>query len=262
MASRKEQKARARAQREALERAAAQAAVRRRRLSVLAGVAGFAVVVVVVAVVVSSSGGEKKGLATGSEASANVAAVRSLLTGLSQSGNRLGDAKAPVTMDYYGDLQCPVCQAFSLGALPRVISGYVRPGKVQIRYRSLQTATRDHSTFVEQQVAALAAGRQQRLWQYVELFYREQGQEGTGYVNDGYLQGLARQVPGLDIGSWSSARDDAALSREVQTDATAAGTVGATGTPTLIIKGPKATKALSGNVSYDDAAKAIAAVSS
>ncbi len=261
MASRKEQKARARAQREALERAAAQAEARRRRLSILAGVAGFAAVVVVVAIVVSSSGGDKKGLATGTEASANVAAVTSLLNGLSQSGNRLGDAKAPVTMDYYGDLQCPVCRAFSLGALPQVISRYVRPGKLQIRYRSLQTATRDQSTFAEQQVAALAAGKQQLLWQYIELFYREQGQEGTGYVNDSYLQGLARQVPGLDIGRWSNARDDAALRAEIQTDATAARSVDATGTPTLIIKGPKSTKALSGNVPYDDAAKAIAAVS-
>ena len=261
MASRKEQKARARAQREALEHAAAQAEARRRRLSILAGVAGFAAVVVVVAIVVSSSGGDKKGLATGTEASANVAAVTSLLNGLSQSGNRLGDAKAPVTMDYYGDLQCPVCRAFSLGALPRVISSYVRPGKLQVRYRSLQTATRDQSTFAEQQVAALAAGKQQLLWQYIELFYREQGQEGTGYVNDGYLQGLARQVPGLDIGRWSNARDDAALRAEIQTDATAARSVDATGTPTLIIKGPKGTKTLSGNVPYDDAAKAIAAVS-
>jgi protein-disulfide isomerase len=261
MASRKEQKEQARARREALERAEAQAAARKRRLSRLALAAGVAAVVVVAAIVLSSSGGHKKGLATGTQASANVAAVSSLLNGLPQSGNALGAAKAPVTMDYYGDLQCPVCQSFSLGALPKVISNYVRPGELQIRYRSLQTATPDQATFDDQQVAALAAGRQKRLWQFVELFYREQGQEGSGYVTDSYLQGLARQVPGLDLTAWSRARDDAALRSEVQSDATAANTVGATGTPTLIVKGPKGTKALSGDVPYADAAQAIRGVS-
>jgi protein-disulfide isomerase len=261
MASRKEQKEQARARREALERAEAQAAARKRRLSRLAAAAGVAAVVVVAAIVLSSSGGGKKGLATGTQAQSNVAAVGSLLNGLPQSGNALGAAKAPVTMDYYGDLQCPVCQAFSLGALPKVIDNYVRPGKLRIRYRALQTATQDQQTFDDQQVAALAAGKQRRLWQFVELFYREQGQEGTGYVTDSYLQGLARQVPGLDMSAWSSARSDPALRSEVQSDATAASTVGATGTPTLIVKGPKGAKALSGNVPYADAAQAIRAVS-
>jgi protein-disulfide isomerase len=261
MASRKEQKEQARARREALERADAQAAARKRRLTRLAAAVGVAAIVVVAAIVLSSSGGGKKGLATGTQASSNVAAVSSLLKGLPQSGNALGAAKAPVTMDYYGDLQCPVCREFSLGALPTVISNYVRPGKLRIRYRSLQTATPDQATFVQQQVAALAAGRQKRLWQYIELFYREQGQEGSGYVNDTYLQGLARQVPGLDVSAWSSARSDTALRSEVQSDATAANTVGATGTPTLIVKGPKGTKALSGNVPYADVAQAIRAVS-
>jgi protein-disulfide isomerase len=261
MASRKEQKEQARARREALERAEAQAATRKRRLYRVAAAAGVAAVIVVVAIVVSSGGGGKKGLATGTEASANVAAVSSELDGLTQSGNALGDPKAPVTMDYYGDLQCPVCQAFTLGALPKVISTYVRPGKLRIRYRSLQTATREASTFVDQQVAALAAGRQQRMWQFVELFYREQGQEGTGYVTESYLNGLARQVPGLDLSRWSSARSDAALRTEVQADATAASKVGANATPTLIVTGPKGTKALSGNVPYSDVSQAIKSVS-
>jgi len=51
-------------------------------------------------------------------------------------------------------------------------------------------------------VAALAAGKQNHFWDYTELFYRQQGTEGTGYVNDSYLAGLAGQVPGLNLSTW------------------------------------------------------------
>src|SRR5262249_58543254 len=124
-------------------------------------------------------------------------AVNSELAGIPQTGNELGSSSAKVTMDYYGDLECPVCKDFTLGALPQVISKQVRPGTLQIRYRSLETATRDPSTFATQQVAALAAGRQNRMWQYLEPFYREQGQEGTDYVNDSLLSTLTAQASGL-----------------------------------------------------------------
>ena len=72
----------------------------------------------------------------------------------------------------------------------------VRQGKVKVVYRAFQTATPDPATFQTQQVAALAAGKQNHFWDFTELFYHQQGQEQTGYVTDGYLSGLAGQVPG------------------------------------------------------------------
>ena len=50
--------------------------------------------------------------------------------------------------------------------------------------------------FKTQQIAALAAGKQSKAWNYLELFYHEQGEEDTGYVTESYLQGLAHQVAG------------------------------------------------------------------
>src|SRR5205807_9810713 len=75
-----------------------------------------------------------------------------------QSGNTLGRPNAPVTMQYFGDLQCPVCKSFTEGALQPLIQNYVRPGILKIEFRSLETATREPETFRTQQVAALAAG--------------------------------------------------------------------------------------------------------
>ena len=185
MAGRKEQKAALRAQREAREREEAAAERRRRRLWQLGAVAAAAAVIVVAAIVIGSGGGSTPTALTGAAAAKNTAAVEAELDGIPQSGNTLGGASAPVTMDYYGDLECPVCRDFTLGTLAKVIADQVRPGTLRIRYRSLETATRNQSTFTTQQAAALAAGRQQRLWQFVELFYRDQGEEGTAVRHAG-----------------------------------------------------------------------------
>jgi protein-disulfide isomerase len=116
-----------------------------------------------------------------------------------------------------------------------VITKYVRTGKVKIEYHSLETATHEAETFRNQQIAAYAAGKQNRAWYYIELFYHEQGQEDSGYATESYLQGLAQQVPGLNLISWSAARNDPAFAEEVTRDAQAANLQGFTGTPSFLI---------------------------
>ena len=103
----------------------------------------------------------------------------------------LGNPNAPVTLAYFGDLECPICKEFTLGALPSIIQKQVRTGKLKIEYRSLETATHEPEIFKTQQIAALAAGKQNKMWNFVETFYHEQGEENTGYVTESYLQELA-----------------------------------------------------------------------
>jgi protein-disulfide isomerase len=261
MASRKELKEQARAQREAVAEQTTQAEQRRRRLYVLLGLVLAAAAAIAVVIAATSGGGSKHpGLQKGPKANSTARGVNALLDGIPQAGNRLGSPSAPVTVTYFGDLECPVCRDFTLGSLPEVIAKDVRPGKVQIVYRALQTATPEPATFQRQQVAALAAGKQNRMWQYVELFYREQGQEGTPYATNSYLTGLARQVPGLDLAKWKTALGDSALGGEVRSDETAASVAGADATPTLVIKGPRGTKTVAGNVPAAQVESAVAAV--
>ena len=40
--------------------------------------------------------------------------------------------------------------------------------------------------------AAAAAGQSNRLWQFTDLFYQNQGQERSGYVTDDFLRSIAR----------------------------------------------------------------------
>jgi protein-disulfide isomerase len=231
--TRKERREQARAERKALEAAAAQSA-RRTRMFQLGGVIG-AVVVIILVIVLATSGGSKGGLVTGSKKNSTVALVNSIIGGIPQSGNVLGNPHAPVTLQYFGDLECPICREFTLGALPSVIKKYVRTGKVKIEYNSLETATREQETFRTQQIAAYAAGKQNLAWYFIELFYHEQGQEASGYVTEGYLQGLAQQVPGLNLPEWSAARNNPAYAEQVTHDAQAASEQGFTGTPSFLI---------------------------
>lgn len=258
MASRTKQKEEARARRLAEEREHAERTRRQRRVQMLGGVALAAIAVVAVAIAISSGGSSSSGLKKGSQANQTSTQVQQLLAGIPQSGNRLGNPHAPVTMTYYGDLECPICQEFTLSSFSQLVANEVRAGKVQVVYRAFQTATPDPSTFQTQQVAALAAGKQNRFWDYAELFYHEQGQEDSGYVTESYLDGLAQQVPGLNLARWQSDRNDSTLVGQVNSDKASGTAAGVTGTPTLIVKGPRGTTSPSAGVpSYSELQQAI-----
>jgi len=237
--SRKQRREQAREQRKAREAAEAASATRRRRLSQLGAVA--AVVVVAIVVIVIATGGKSSNPAetpapqTKNARLASQDTVKSEIGGIEQSGDVLGKSNAPVTMQYFGDLECPICRDFTLGALPGIIQNEVRSGKLKIEYRSLQTATRQPEVFLNQQVAALAAGKQNLAWYYIELFYHEQGKEGSEYVTESYLQGIAQQVPGLNLKQWSSDRNDKALKSQIYADEKAANEIGFKGTPSFML---------------------------
>jgi protein-disulfide isomerase len=218
--TRKQRREQARAERRELEQADAAQAVRRTRLTQL-GIVVAIVVVAIVVILVATGGSSKKGIAKpGKESHQVVAEVTSLVGGIPQSGAVLGNPRAPVTLVYFGDLECPVCKEFTLGALPSIIQRWVRSGKLRIEFRT-------------QQVAALAAGKQNKMWYFLELFYHQQGEENTAYVTESYLQGLAQQVPGLNLTRWTSDRNEPALANQVTSDQQAANNAGFNGTPSF-----------------------------
>jgi len=169
------------------------------------------------------------------QVSGSASEVSAELAGIPQRGSTLGNPTAPVTVKFFGDLQCPYCRRFALRALPSLIERYVRRGRMKIEYHSLKTATRDPQVFITQQLAALAAGRQNKMWNFIELFYLEQGPEDSGYVTESYLQGLAQQVSGLNLPSWMAARGDASLVNTLREDARTASSRGLTSTPSFLL---------------------------
>jgi protein-disulfide isomerase len=165
----------------------------------------------------------------------------------------------------YGDLQCPVCKDFAEGAEAKLIANDVRAGKVSLTYRSLVTATGNSpnpSIFPTQQAAAAAAGQQGKAWNYILIFYKLQGSEGSGYVTDNFLNGIAGLIPGLNYSQWSSARTSSSLTGQVAADEQSARSRGFDSTPTILVQGPKGqAPAIVGDASYSDIESAIKSVS-
>jgi protein-disulfide isomerase len=181
---------------------------------------GFVVVIVAaaVAVILITTGASGSSPPRPGTVRAIEREVDSLLAGIPQHTTALGQPEAPVTLRWFGDLECPFCKEFTLGALTPIIRQWVRGGQLRIEYLSMQTATREPEVFRKQQVAALAAGMQNKLWYFIEAFYREQGQEDSGYVTDHYLQDLAQQVPGLSLSLWAEDRFDPELIDQIDAD--------------------------------------------
>lgn len=204
---------------------------RRNRLLQIASAAVFLTVAVVLVLIVISqndgSGGD-----TNLE---DVALVKRELNGIPQRGLTLGEPTAKVTLIEFGDLQCPVCKAFSEEIIPDVIDSKVRSGEAKIEFRNFTIISQES---VPAGAAALAAGRQGRGWNFVELFYRNQGPEASGYVTDEFLTEVAKGAGVPDIGQWNDDRESSAVLGEVQRSSEEAESLGLTGTPSFAVAGP------------------------
>jgi protein-disulfide isomerase len=196
------------------------------RVLQLAVVTVLAAVVVVGAIVLSSDGAEEPA-ATPSAASGDPYA------GIPQSGNRLGDRDAPATLVEIADLQCPFCAQYSTQALPSIVRDYVSTGKLRYELRIRSFLGRDS---VRAAGAAAAAADQDRMYQFVDVFFRNQGPENSDYADADFIRGIASQVDGLDVERVVSAADDPLAEPAVRRDEQFARSIGSTGTPDFYIR--------------------------
>jgi protein-disulfide isomerase len=202
---------------------------RTRRLALLGGALVLALVVVVVAIVISQGGDDDPGQ---SGTTAAKTTTQEGLDGTPQQGVTLGNPDAPATLLEFADLQCPFCAQYATEALPTVVDRYVRTGKLKLQLRLLAFLGPDSKRGAD---VAAAATLQDRLWQFSELFYRNQGPENSGYATDQFLRGLARDTPGLDVARASKDLDSPAANRLVRQADRQAKALGVTGTPSFFL---------------------------
>jgi protein-disulfide isomerase len=204
---------------------------RTRLLQFGAGAVFLVIVAVVVLIVVNGSdgsGGDAQNLK-------EVSAVDSLVSGAPQDRMILGKPEAKVELIEFGDLQCPVCKGYSEEILPQVIENKVDSGEAKIAFKNF-TIIGEQSTPAG--AAALAAGEQGRGWNYLELFYRNQGKENSGYADDEFLTAVAKSSGVKDIARWNKERQSKKLIDQVGKTTQQAQTFGFSGTPSFAIKGP------------------------
>jgi protein-disulfide isomerase len=229
--TKKQRREQARQERREQEAAAQARQQRTKRIWQLGAVLAAAAVVVVIAIVISSSGGSSKSAPPkAGQPASGVAQMTALLNGIPQKGNVLGNAKAPVTMQEFADLQCPICQAYTANSLPTLIKDYVRTGKVKMVFHNLPILGPD-----SQRAAQVAAGaaQQDKLWNFTELFYENQGTENTGYVTPAFLAKIAK---GAGVTSAALTQPpSAAVKAQLVTDQALSDKYGFSATPSFLL---------------------------
>ena len=243
MEGRHDERERLRGKRQAAEsQDAASELARKRRVQYLILAAFAAVAVIVALIVISQSGGGGSSSSPPADVT-GAAQVEVQLKGIPQSGQVLGQTGAPVSVIEYGDPQCSSCKFFSENVAPQLISSEVRPGNVKYEFRPFLIIGPDSKPAMR---AALAAGEQNRLWQFLQLFYLNQGGENSGYVTDSFLTGMAKGAGVPDIAKWNQDRNDSKWDATIQQGSSQADSFGFTGTPSILVEGPKGQKAIGG----------------
>jgi protein-disulfide isomerase len=208
------------------------AAERRQLLIKLASAAAF-LVLAAVAVLIVVNGSETSG--GDSSDIVDVAEVSQQLSGIAQQGMVLGEPGAKVRLLEFGDLQCTACKGYAEGVLPELIENQVRSGEAKLDFRNF-TIIGAQSTAAG--AAAIAAGEQGRGWNFIELFYRNQGAEESGYADDAFLTAIARGAGVPNIARWNADRRSKGVLAEVAESTAQAERLDFTGTPSFAVEGP------------------------
>jgi protein-disulfide isomerase len=188
-----------------------------RALAIAGGVVLAIVIAVVLGVVLSSGGGnsgsgvvtsaDMSGLpTTGSSTWANALPgapdANALFKGIPQNGLTLGDPNAPITMEMFIDVQCPVCQAYEVSNLPTIVKHYIRTGKVQLHLKPWAFLGGPGSQSFSGRLGLIAAANQNKGFDYAKVLYDNQGTEESGWLTGQEMATIAASVDGLNMSQW------------------------------------------------------------
>lgn len=193
---------------------------------------------------------------------AGITDAQELFGGVPQEGDRLGSSDAPVTIQVFNDLQCADCREDFLSTIPSLTEDYARPGDVQLLYRHYS-----NSENVAQLgfFGAEAAADQGYGWQYVYLFFRNQGEAGHFGADQSFLESIAGGIEELNFPEWKDDLEenggpDGAISKRLEGDEELGSDLGIRVRQAAIVSGPDGTETLQDGPSLGQIERAIEAV--
>jgi protein-disulfide isomerase len=184
--------------------------------------------------------------------------VQQLIAGIPQDSRFLGASDAPVTITVFNDLQCGSCDDYQLQTVDPLIEEFARTDDARLEFRNFSLGP---TTTTEAAYAAMAAGEQNRQWQYVDLLFRNQKEAPGNEVSEEFLQDIANAIPDFDVEAWKRARESPEVSALVQEDAELAADLRLPAEPAIVVTGPGGTRELDESPSKEQVEAAVAAVS-
>ena len=139
----------------------------------------------------------------------------------------LGPDKATVTIEEFGDFQCPPC-----GRLCEPLNEMQKKYNLRLVYRNFPLPMHAHAK--EAACAAEAAGLQGKFWEMHDLLYREQ----TVWSHSNDVRSLFQAYAGmlqLDLSRFRNDLESPTVQEKIESDKRRAAEIGVKTTPTLFL---------------------------
>ena len=149
----------------------------------------------------------------------------------SESIHIRGNPNAPVTMEEFGDFQCPPCGSFAAFA-GELLKEY--DSRLRIVFRHFPLAAHEHAR--EAALAAEAAGLQGHFWEMYDVLYREQAAWSKAPDTRELFESYAGTI-GLNVDQFKKDMDGEQAKARVDSDQARAESLGINVTPTIYING-------------------------
>jgi protein-disulfide isomerase len=142
-----------------------------------------------------------------------------------------GPANAPVTLEIYGDFQCPSC-AIATANLDEVAKNY--GDKLRMVFHEFPLAMHAHA--VEAAMAAEAAGAQGKFWPMHDMLYRYQGVWSKSMSPGRFFVAYAQSL-GMNPEQFQRDQESDEMKSRIMTQGDAGVKRGVKNTPTIFING-------------------------
>ena len=149
--------------------------------------------------------------------------------GDTQSAHIRGNTDAPVTLEEFGDFQCPPCGQFA-GFVEELRKEY--DSRLRIVFRNFPLPAHEHAREAAQ--AAEAAGLQGKFWEMYDTLYREQSLWSNASNVRELFESYAGTL-GLDVDQFKKDMDGDKVRERIDSDHALADFLGVKVTPTLFI---------------------------
>jgi protein-disulfide isomerase len=142
-----------------------------------------------------------------------------------------GDAKAKVVLLEFSDFQCPFCGRYAVDTYPKIITDYVKTGKIRYAIRNFPL-DQLHPLAEKAAEGAECAGDQGKYWEMHERLFKNQAS-----LEPRELLGHAT-VLGLDQAKFQQCLDTGKFTAKIKSDVADGNRLNVRGTPTFFFGYP------------------------